>query len=354
MDNDVLILDAQQVVSLLQGQETPIVDLIAAAYLAHREGDSALPHSSFVNFPGKQRERIIALPAFLGGGFNVAGMKWIASFPENARHGIDRASAVIVLNSMEDGRPRVIMEGATISAKRTAASAALAARALKREGDVAPVSAALIGCGPINLEIARFVAAVEPRLERFVLFDLVPANAARQRDQLRALFPQVQVHIAASSEEALRECSLVSLATTAVVPHITDLSLCRPDATILHVSLRDLTADCIAACDNTVDDIDHVFRANTSLHLAEKASGTRDCVRCTLADILAGAAPARTGGDALSVFSPFGLGILDLALAQWVAQRAVETGVGTRLPFFLPAAAPAPASAPRVDVALAD
>jgi len=336
-DDELLILDGRQVRTLLEGQERAVVELVREAYVTHARGDSSLPHSTFLNFPGMTRERIIALPAFLGGTFDVAGLKWIASFPENTSRGMERASAVILLNSLETGRPQAMMEGAAISAWRTAASAALAAHTLTR--DAAVTEASLVGCGLINLEIAGFLAEMEPQLGRLILYDIHPENARRQQERLRSRFPELETVVVGSLEEALAGAGVVSFATTAVEPYVADLGMCRPGATILHVSLRDLTAECIAGCDNVVDDVDHVCRARTSLHLAEQARGSRDFIRCTLADVLRGDAPPRASADGITVFSPFGLGVLDLAVAQWTTRRAAELRVGTRLELFPPAAA---------------
>ena len=332
--DDIYIVKNRDVVGLLSGHETEVVEAVADAYRTHAAQQSSLPHSLFLRFPEGPKNRIIALPAYLGGDFDVAGMKWVASFPDNITKGLERASAVVVLNSPETGRPYAFIEGSSISAKRTAASAALAARALQNGHAV--TAAALLGCGVINFEIARFLLNTCPGIERFTLYDVDPARAEQLKQRCSQTFEGLEVEVASDAETALGSAQLISLATTAITPHISDLSACVPDATVLHVSLRDLTAEAILSCDNVVDDIDHVCRAQTSIHLAEQLSGVRDFIRCTLADVLTGAAAPRRGDGSITVFSPFGLGILDLALAKVVYEYAVEQGMGEVIDSFLP------------------
>lgn len=333
-DDSLLIVGAEDVAALLAGREAEIADAVGAAYVAHENGRSSLPHSLFLRFPGKESERIIALPAFLGDRFEVAGLKWISSFPGNLRRGLARASAVLVLNDCETGRPAALLEGSLISARRTAASAALGARVLLEGRE--PGRIGLIGTGVINFEIARFLRALVGA-RSFLLYDLDAARAGRFAAALRAELGDVEAAAADSIEEALGAGAVVSFATTAIRPHVHDLSVCRPGATILHISLRDLAAQAILACDNVVDDVDHVCRAQTSVHLAEKATGGRGFIRCTLAEILQGKAPARRGDGSIAVFSPFGLGVLDLAVGKLVLDLARAAGRGTRIPSFLPA-----------------
>lgn len=240
---------------------------------------------------------------------------------------------MVVMNSAETGEPRAILEGSVISAKRTAASAALAAKTLRVD---APASSlGLIGCGPINYEILRFLLKAQEGIRRLVLYDLDRARGALFKERCGALDGALEIEIASQASDALAN-SLVSIATTAATPHITTVAECPPGAVILHVSLRDLTPDVILNADNIVDDADHVFRSETSLHLTERVVGNRSFVRCTLADVLKGRAPARVNGAKVAVFNPFGLGILDLALAKFAYDAARKAGIGTKIRSFLP------------------
>lgn len=333
-EDQLLILRAEEVDSLLVGRELEIIEHVAAAYLLHGEGRSSLPHSLFLRFPDDPANRIIALPAYLGGDYQLAGMKWIASFPGNLALGLERASASITLNSAQTGRPSAVMEASIISAKRTAASAALAARCFLAGREVERVG--LVGCGLIQFEIVRFLRAALPGIETLTLFDLSPERARQFAEHCAKVFGDVVVEPVGSITELLGSASLISFATTAGTPHVHDVAPLAAGGTILHVSLRDLSPEVILACDNVVDDVDHVARAQTSIHLTEMQTGNRDFIRATLADILAGRAPARVAEPSRIVFSPFGLGVLDLAVAGWVEQQAQARGLGTVIESFLP------------------
>ena len=331
-DGDIAILRGSEVRAMLAGCELELVQAVRIAYETHGDGDSSLPHSTFLPFPGQPRDRIIALPAYLGGACRIAGVKWVSSFPDNLHLGVDRASAVVILNSPQTGRPEAVIEGSVISAKRTAASAALAAQCLLSDSKVGRVG--MIGCGLINFEIARFLLAVFPEAETFVLFDKDEARAKQFEN--KKIFDGVGVEIAKDVKAVLRNCPLISIATTALTPHIGELRECPRGSAILHISLRDLTPEVILSCDNVVDDIDHVCRAQTSVHLAEQLVGHRKFIRCTLADILKGRASARNGSETFSVFSPFGLGVLDLAVGKLVRDLALQQGLETVIGSFLP------------------
>jgi ornithine cyclodeaminase len=101
--NDILLLKGDEILTLFKAREEEILQTVKLAYQIHTRGDSNLPHSSFLRFPNNEKDRIIALPAYLGGEFDTAGIKWIASFPGNLAMGMERASAVLLLNSPQTG-----------------------------------------------------------------------------------------------------------------------------------------------------------------------------------------------------------------------------------------------------------
>src|SRR5262245_15955944 len=237
------------------------------------------------------------------------------------------------LNSVRTGLPEAILEGSVISAKRTAASAALAAKHLQQRP---ATTAGIIGCGLIGFEIVRFLLAACPEIRKVIIFDLLPERAQLFQEKCRTLFSQIEVSVVKNIEDVLQSAPLIAFATTATSPHVSDLSLCAPGSTILHVSLRDLSPEVILSCDNVVDDIDHVTRAQTSIHLAEQICGNRDFIRCTLGDILNGTAQPKVSDSAITIFSPFGLGVLDMTVGNLTFRLAIDAKAGTLINSFLP------------------
>lgn len=329
-EGDLLVLGYQDVHDVLHGRETETLEVVADAYRAHHQGRTVVPHSSFLTFPDQPRDRIIALPAYHPDGW--AGLKWISSFPANVDTGRPRASALLCLNETGSGRPVAVLEASTISARRTAASAALAARHLAAT-DVDVVG--LVGCGPINLEVARFLDVVLPRGWRVLVHDPDTARAKHFAATLGEW--GLSTSTTMSLDELLRTSAVVSFATNASTPHVDSLAGCRPGCVVLHLSLRDLAPLVLEDARNVVDDADHVLRARTSLHLLQQLRDRPPHIDAELGALLDGdALPEDARQDApVTVFSPFGLGVLDVAVASYAYGVAVAEGRGARVADFL-------------------
>lgn len=322
------LVGGKAVKAILGDSPERVVDVVRDAYLRHDAGATVNPDSYFLRFPDKPDSRIIALPAFIAlPGAEVAGIKWVSSFPGNVADGRPRASAVLVLNDYATGYPIALLEAAGISASRTAASAALAAHMIAATvpGDG---SMSVIGAGVIARTILSYLVHTGYPIARLSVHDLDPA-AARSLVSFAAGELGLRAELAASLAEALDAQTIVT-ATTALAPYIA--RPLRPGQVAIGVSLRDYTPEVILAAQNYFDDVEHCMKAGTSAHLAEQATGGRAFVSGTLADLLTG--KNLPGPDRGVVFSPFGLGILDLAVGYYVLTAAREQGLAVPVPDF--------------------
>jgi N-[(2S)-2-amino-2-carboxyethyl]-L-glutamate dehydrogenase len=317
------VVSGAQVQEALQGQEKEIVELVEATYRLHGAGDSVNPPSYFLRFPDRPSSRIIALPASIGGHLRVDGLKWISSFPENVAAGIPRASAVLILNDHDTGYPFACLESSIISATRTAASAALAADWLSR-GRQRPTRVGFFGVGLIARYIHRFLAGTGWSFDEIGVHDLSADSAAGFRGYLEQVGTAGRVTVHDSAEKLIRSSDLVVFATVAAEPHVRDLSWFEHNPLVLHISLRDLAPEILLASTNVVDDIEHCLKASTSPHLAEQLTGNRDFLLGTLDDVMAGR--VTVPADRPLIFSPFGLGVLDLAVGKNVYDKVVSSG----------------------------
>jgi 2,3-diaminopropionate biosynthesis protein SbnB len=317
------VIPGGQVQQALAGRERQVTELVEATYRLHGAGDSVNPPSYFLRFPDRPSDRIIALPASIGGPHRVDGLKWISSFPGNVAAGIPRASAVLILNDHDTGYPFACLESSIISATRTAASAAVAAGWLSR-GRPRPARAGFIGTGLIARYIHTYLAATGWTFDQTGVHDLSAASAAGFRGYLQQAGGTGPVTIYQDAGPLIRASDLIIFATIAGQPHVSDPSWFTHNPLVLHISLRDLAPQILLASVNLVDDIDHCLKADTSPHLAEQLTGNRDFLAGTLDDVMTGRITIPPGRPV--IFSPFGLGVLDLAVGKYVYDQITRAG----------------------------
>ena len=317
------VVPGAQAARFLDGNEKAVQEIVESAYRIHGAGQTVNPPSYFLRFPDRPSDRIIALPASIGGDVGVDGIKWISSVPGNVAHGIPRASAVLILNDQRTGYPFACLESSIISATRTASSAALAADRLTRDRP-RPARLGIIGTGLIARYIHTHLIRTGWSFDEVGIFDLSAEHTAGFRGYLERSGEQGVIATHTGPEQLIRNSDLIVFATVAGEPHVTDPAWFEHNPVVLHVSLRDLAPEIILAATNIVDDVEHCLKAGTSPHLAEQLTGNRDFVDGTLFDVITG--DLRVPADRPVVFSPFGLGVLDLAVGAYVYAEARRSG----------------------------
>ncbi len=322
------VMSGKDIRAIIEKSRPEIFARVRDTYLAHHRGETINPNSYFLRFPEKPNARIIALPALLRGTPGVAGIKWIGSFPDNVTRNIPRASAVLLLNDFETGYPFACLEAAQISAVRTAASAVLGAEEL--HGCRIAGKIAVVGAGVIARNILEFLHALNWTADHIAVHDAVTAyaeKAARYVDSLG-----YKASVSGTLAEAVEDADVVVLATTASEPYIVDSGTFSPGQTVLNVSLRDLGPDIIAESHNVLDDVEHCLNAGTSPDLAVRKFGHREFIDGTIAQLLLG--EVTLGRDKPRVYSPFGLGVLDVAVGFEIFTTGTETGQVLAVPDF--------------------
>lgn len=323
------VIPGSSVECVLARNRNDVFEAVETAYRLYAAGDAVNPDSCFLRYPNNPCARIIALPAHLGGAVQQSGIKWISSFPENRASNLARASAVLILNDATTGYALACIEGSLISATRTAASAALAAEHLSP----APFEGSLcvIGTGIIARTTIEWLLFRKWMFDTIHLYDLDHKEAEHLSAWLRDRHSQHAL-IHDRLDDAIGDASMLLFTTTAPAPYLDDERLFEHCPTVLHLSLRDIGTNVILASQNIVDDVDHCLTARTSLHLTELATGNRHFVSGTLVDVLEKKVtpdPARP-----RIFSPFGLGVLDLAVGHLVFETTRSGNAAIEIPNF--------------------
>ena len=333
-DASFLFLSQEDVVAAGGLEIGPTIETVAEALRLHARGETILPHKPAIRWSdeldSEERDgRIMAMPAWVGGSFDVAGLKWIPSVPSNPSRGLPRGIGLIVLTSRETGLPLAIMDGTVVSAMRTAAVTGLSCRLLAPAGASTVV---LLGAGAQARTQVMALAHELRDMKRVIVFDVDSSRANQFVEEHAARYPLVRFDVAASAEEACYVADVIVPLTIAPEPYIRPEWL-KPGSLLVSISSLDPTVDAVRAADLVVcDDWEHeTGHASRALARAVgEGAITRDQV-VELGELLIGSKRGRTSQSQRVIVSPVGLAIEDVAAAHRVWRRAVALGVGARL-----------------------
>jgi ornithine cyclodeaminase len=306
------------------------VDLVGASlkemFRIHADGQFTSPPSSFLKRPECPHvaDRIIGLSAYLGGDFDIEGMKWIASAHRNPGRGLPRANAVIILNDSDTRLPIAIMEGGLISAMRTAVVQGLAARYLARPD---ARSVGLVGAGRIGGLILYVFSQWFPELQTYRVYDLDRQKASVFAAHMRE--HGVEVETVDSYREALAPADIAVAATTAEEAYLPP-DCFKQGSVFMNVSLMDPTFEMVRLADKIVVD-DWVQCTHSDRVLArmnKQGLLDRSDLHAEFGEIVKGEKPGREREEERIFWNPFGLAIEDLAVAMAAYRSARSLGVG--------------------------
>jgi ornithine cyclodeaminase/alanine dehydrogenase-like protein (mu-crystallin family) len=291
-----------------------------------------------------QAEGLSLAPGVLGirapeGGFHIkaAGLKLgrlyfaakiNANFSSNPRmRGLPAIRGVIVLFDADNGAPLAVMDSMEVTARRTAAATAVAARWLARSGST---TVTVCGCGSQGREQLRALARVLP-LRRAYAFDLDEAKAqAFARDSSEEL--GFEVTPARAHGEAVRSSDVCVTCTPSRVPFLmrdqvapgTFVAAVGADSSDKHELDPWLMAEAVVV----VDVLDQCASIGDLHHALEAGVLCREAVHAELADVVIGRKPGRRSEEEITIFDSTGTAIEDVAAAVVVYEKAVAAGRG--------------------------
>jgi ornithine cyclodeaminase/alanine dehydrogenase-like protein (mu-crystallin family) len=268
-----------------------------------------------------------AMPAYMPRQM-ACGIKWIECFPRNPlQFNLPQTTGLMILNEILTGVPMVIMDCAWLTAMRTPAVTAIAARALHADAE----SFGMFGCGVQGVGHVRFLAAHMPKLKKIYVYDIIEE---RMDGLIKELQPEIEIPIikGESFEQVTKSCEVLSSATiiTKEVLGAVKREWVSPGQTILPCDLNTFLDPRIQleADKYIVDSIDeHTLFAGMGYFPdgLPKVYGETG-------EIVAGVKPGRTGKDELIVCSNIGMSVLDVVMARAIFEKALATGTGRILP----------------------
>lgn len=326
-------------------------------------GASANSHGAQVNFPdnpihegmpanGPDR-RFMAMPAYLGGRFNGAGVKWYGSNAENRQNDLPRSIHLFILNDAITGAPKAVMSANLLSAYRTGAVPGVGVKHLAVE-DAEVVG--IIGPGVMSRTILGSAISQRPSIKKVKVKGRSQASTQKAVDWIKNEFPQLEeVRIVETEEEAIRDSDILIAGTSTSsdgpsgFPYFKKEYL-KPGALLLMPAAARLDDDFVRSDDcNLVVDYtglyEEWFNENGPDVTYErllgipgnrwwdmKEEGTLPAEKLVnIGDIASGKAPGRQNDEEIFCYSIGGMPVEDVAWATDVYDNALAKGIGTKL-----------------------
>jgi ornithine cyclodeaminase/alanine dehydrogenase-like protein (mu-crystallin family) len=321
----VLVLSRADLERLLRPAD--VVDALEAAFRLQAAGGVQVPRRT--GLPAAEDGVLLVMPAALRG--EALGTKLVTVYTGNRQRGRPTLHAAYVLIDGRTGEPRAFLEGTFLTAIRTGAASALAARHLARP------DARRVVCFGAGAQAAfqLLCLAIVRRVERVAVVGRDPARARAFAAAMRGRLG-VPVDVASDARAAVREADIVTCATTSPTPVVRGEDL-RPGT---HVDLvgafrpseREADTEAVRRARVVVDTYAGALEEAGDLLIPMREGAIdRDHVVAELAELVTGARSGRTDPAQITLFKSVGWALEDLATARLACDRAAGAGVGTEV-----------------------
>jgi ornithine cyclodeaminase/alanine dehydrogenase-like protein (mu-crystallin family) len=300
-----------------------IITTVERVFKEKGEGKTEMPPKPGIHT--RPNAFIHAMPAYISS-LEAAGMKWVSGYPQNQIKGLPYISGLLILNDPDTGFPKAIMDCTWITAKRTGAATAVAAKYLAREHSAV---VGIVACGVQGRSNLEALSCLFP-IKRVKAYDIRPEIAHRFAKDMGTQLG-VEIEVVKVVAKAVREMDIV--VTSGPI-------LKEPEPTIEagwlaeggFASLVDF--DCYWKCDAfrevdklATDDITQMSYYRQEGYFRDVPDPYAD-----LGEIVAGIKPGRESDKEKTVTINLGLGLEDVATAVLVYNKAREKGIGVELP----------------------
>jgi ornithine cyclodeaminase/alanine dehydrogenase-like protein (mu-crystallin family) len=303
-------------------------------------GPSRHEHGIMLSWPGvniSTGKRMMAMPAWVGGEFNMAGCKWYGANVRNpTEHNLPRSSHIITLNDPETGIPLAVMDGTLISAMRTGAAAAVAAKYLARTDSE---MVAMLGAGVINRTTLMCGVHALKNLKKVKIFDIRKEKSKAFSEEMGKKLG-LEIECADSMKEAVRDSDICHLATAGESDPTLEPSWFKKGSVLNAVSELAGSDDVFMRADRVVvDDIEmHRVLAPYSPEnllctlMIQGRMKWDDLVE--LGTIAIGSKQGRLSDEEKITFCAEGMAIEDVTWACVVYKEALKRSVGKTLDLY--------------------
>lgn len=298
-----------------------IINTLRLATKILGQGEVVQPIKPYLRY-NNLSNRIIAMPAYVGGEIATAGIKWIASFPKNIQSNIPRAHSVIILNEESTGIPTATINTPLISGIRTAGVTGLLIAKYVENLEAGKLTFGIIGFGPIGqLHLEMIVEMFAERIEKVYLFDIVTIDLERVDSKYRHL-----VEITNNWQQVYNNSKILITCTVSAAPYI---NIAPQKGTLhLNVSLRDYEAHLVKYMDEIiVDNWEEICRENTDVERMHLEFGLKRQDVVEIHDALD--APLwQNLEQKVIMFNPMGMAAYDIAVGKYYLDQSFEKGIG--------------------------